>query len=285
MTAAFESNQPVGVAARNMTSLFHRLSQVLPEDQELFCLDPEMKAFEAIERLRCSNYSQAPVTVAGTVMGVFSFRSFAMELASGDSEKVKPASLRVEECMETLGDDQFRSVTGECWHLFDLLDDQGAVLIGEPDRIQGIVTSVDMLRYLYGIASPFVHLAEIELGVRALIQVSVDNAALAFCSQTSLKDAYKGTAIPTKLEDMVFNDYVSIIGDGRNWPRFEGAFGGERRRTRAKLDEIRELRNVVFHFKRALGANDQRDLRTYREWVLLRCRVVDAREGKETPHV
>ena len=40
--------------------------------------------------------------------------------------------------------------------------------VGDPDRLLGILTPMDVLRYLYGVASPFVQLAEIEVGLRAL---------------------------------------------------------------------------------------------------------------------
>jgi predicted transcriptional regulator len=286
MTAATDASALVNPAMRPaITELFHRISRVLPQDQEILELAPQTKAFEAIAMLKVRNYSQAPVVESGTVVGIFSFRSFSVELASQSPDKMKAASLLVEECMEAVGPDQFRSVTGEFRPLLGLLDGQDAVLIGEPERLQGILTAMDVLRYLYGIASPFVLLTEIELGVRGLMRHCADDASLVACAQNSLKDAYKNGAIPARPEDMHFSDYVSIIGDGRNWPRFADAFGGTRDRTRAKLDEIRELRNDVFHFKRELEPNDHAALRLHREWILVRCRLVEARKGKEATHV
>jgi hypothetical protein len=244
-----------------------------------------MKALEAISCLKVRNYSQAPVVENETVVGVFSYRSFAVEMAAQNPEKMKLASLLVEECMEPVGPDQFRPVTGEFPPLLGMLDQQDAVLIGEPERLQGIVTTMDVLRYLYGIANPFVLLTEIEMGVRALMQECVDGAVLADCAQVALKEAYKGGAVPVQLPDMTFSDYVCIVGDGRNWTHFGNAFGGTRDRTRAKLEQIRDLRNIVFHFKRELGPSDHAALRLHREWILLRCRVVDARKGREANHV
>ena len=46
-------------------------------------------------------------------------------------------------------------------------------LVGEPNRLQGIVTAMDILRYMYGVASPFVLIAEVELALRALMQLAV----------------------------------------------------------------------------------------------------------------
>jgi len=77
-----------------------------------------------------------------------------------------------------------------------------------PDRragpLQGIVTAWDVLRYLYDVASPFVLLAEIELGVRALIRAAMTDAEITVCAITSLP-SYAPAECPTRLEDMSFN--------------------------------------------------------------------------------
>lgn len=267
-----------------VTELFHRIGRVLPEDQEVLSLTPRMKVFEAIERLHASDFSQAPVIESGTVVGIFSYRSFAIDLALRSSDKIKPAEMLVEECMETIGPDEFRSIAGEFPLLLDLLDAQDSVLIGEPERLQGIVTPMDVLRYLYGIAGPFVLLTEIELGVRGLIRHCVGDDGLVACAEASLNNAYVEGGIPLRLEDMNFSDYVSIIGDGRNWSFFENAFGGSRYRARAKLDDVREMRNIVFHLKRELEQNEHAELRRHRDWILQRCNMIDARGRAEANH-
>jgi hypothetical protein len=57
--------------------------------------------------------------------------------------------------------------TDEFAEWFDFIDRYDSALIGEPNRLQGIVTAMDILRYLYRVASPFVLLAEFELALRA----------------------------------------------------------------------------------------------------------------------
>jgi hypothetical protein len=49
------------------------------------------------------------------------------------------------------------------------MDRDNGILIGAPDRLVGILTPMDFLRYLYQVASPFVMVSEIELALRALI--------------------------------------------------------------------------------------------------------------------
>ena len=76
---------------------------------------------------------------------------------------------------------------------------------------------------------------------------------------------------------MTFNDYVQIIGDGRSWDHFQTFMGGNRVRTRAKLEQLRDLRNVVFHFKRKITVEEYETLAAGREWMLLKARAAEAR--------
>ena len=50
-----------------------------------------------------------------------------------------------------------------------------------------------------------------------------------------------------------------------------------RKRTRTKLEEIRDLRNDVFHFKRELMGDDLDILTAHRDWLFRRARIVEAR--------
>jgi hypothetical protein len=184
--------------------------------------------------------------------------------------------LLVEDCLEKA---TFARVTDEFADWFEFIDHHDAVLVGEPSRLQGIVTAMDILRYLYRVASPFVLIAEIELGLRALMQLAVDADTLASCARECLKDKYKDKdkdKLPTRLEDMTFNDYVQIVGDGRCWDHFKPIMGGNRGRTRARLEQLRDLRNVVFHFKHKITVEEYETLAAGREWMLLKARVTEA---------
>ena len=211
------------------------------------------------------------------VIGVFSFRSFSRTVLDLCSSNVNPrtllADLTVEECYEHAA---FARVTDEFKAWFDTLDADNVVLVGEPHRIQGIVTPMDVLRYLYSVAKPFVLVAEIETSLRALIRMAVSPDGLAECAATALAKFYREGQLPRKLEDMTFHDYVQIVGDGRNWPMFKPIFRGSRERTRAKLEAMNELRNEVFHL-REISVEDYERLAALRGWMLDRARAAEAR--------
>lgn len=261
----------------NVTELFHRIQSVIPADQSLVTVPPETYAEEALTILAEGGFSQLPVVQGRQVLGVFSYRSYARsvlrhsKLATANN-KFDPLTLLVEDCLEKA---EFARASDEFKKWFEHIDKFDAVMVGDPDRLLAIVTAMDILQYLYGVASPFVLIAESELALRALMRQCVDEDGLAECSAKCLTQKYE--VIPSRLEDMTFNDYVQIITDGRNWGRFQPIFGGDRSRTRAKLEDLGRLRNDVFHFKREITVEDYEGLADIRDWMLMKARTV---EGK-----
>jgi predicted transcriptional regulator len=263
---------------RSLTELFHRLNSVLPVDQEIISVLPETSATEALNLLSRHGFSQLPVMIGKQVLGLFSYRSFARTVIDLSAEmqggKIKPQEIFVEDCIDT---PTYARVTDEFRIWFDAIDKEDALLVGDPNRLQGIVTAMDILKYLYNVASPFVLIAEIELSLRALIRLAVDSDQLRTCAQTSLNH-YPEDLLPTELEDMTFGDYVGLIGDGRNWNFFEPILKGDRARTRAKLEQVRDLRNDVFHFRREITAKDYETLASLRQWMLRKSTAAEARQ-------
>ncbi|MDZ4781097.1 MAG: CBS domain-containing protein [Planctomycetia bacterium] len=262
---------------RSVTGLFHRLNSVLPTDQTLISVLPETPVQQALALLGKHGFSQLPVIVGQQVLGLFSYRSFSRAVIklSGDAknQKFNPLEMFVEDCIDR---PTYARVTDEFRAWFDAIDKQDALLVGDPHRLQGIVTAMDILRYLYSIASPFVLIAEIELSLRGLIRLAVDHDELVACAKNCLKHYPEGK-LPTDLEHMTFNDYVQIIGDDRSWNHFQPIFMGDRVRTRTKLKRAGELRNDVFHFRREITVEDYEELSALRDWMLLKATAVEAR--------
>lgn len=259
---------------------FQRVNNLIPDKQDVVSINPETTVAQAIELMKRHNYSQLPVVEGKQVLGIFSYRSFALETVKLGKEQVAIGDLPVSEFIERV---EHAYVSADLESIFPALDRDGIVLVGQPEKLQGVVTPVDMFHHLYQVAGPFVLLAEIELALRQLIRACVDEKELQECAELTLRQAYGDEPLPSALEEMSFNDYIQIIGDGRTWPRFRKAFGEaagdwQRKRTRVKLERIRDLRNDVFHFRRRLDPTDRADLVDWRTWLLQKARIYEARE-------
>jgi len=238
-----------------------------------------MAVEDAVDYMLQMRYSQLPVTVWRDVIGVFSFRSFSQTIVENAGELVSDGSISemsVEEFVE-----QLRFVNDdENWEsILPYIDKDDSVLVGNRTNTTGIVTAMDVVNFLHQIAKPFVIIGEIELSIRRIIENCVNDTELTECIRNSLSRKYETEELPTSVEEMTFNDYVQVIGDGRNWGYFEGFFGGKkgsmRKPTIRILEKIGGLRNDVFHFKRKLDEEDDRFLNLKRDWLQRKARIYE----------
>jgi CBS domain-containing protein len=263
----------------SLAELFHLVRSLVPAGQQVTTASPSMSVAQAIRLMLKNNFSQLPVVEGKAVLGVFSFRSLARTLLKMERLPQDLGELPVDEFRE-----QFHFVQPpDNWE--EILDDLGrddGVLVGHRELLEGILTPLDVLLYLRDIASPFVMLAEIELSLRRIIQGCVSEEDLQSCIVASLSSKYSPEELPRSLSDMTFNDYVQVIERSDTWPYFEDALGrGEwsRKRTSSRLREIRDLRNDVFHFRRALTEDDRELLAERREWLRMKTRAFEARKA------
>ena len=253
--------------------LFHRLNRAIPEDQEVIAVPPECHARDALEQMEQHGYSQLPIVSNGTVIGMFTLRSFAREvgaisLSEWNKQKNAPGDLRVDECFETWS---FARVQEDISQILDQVRVDGGVLIGSPEKLIGILTPEDLTRYLFEVANPFVLVSEIELAIRQLIRMTLDDDELEDLARKCLKSAYDDPSlIPTTVEEMTFDNYEKLITYGDAWEKFEDVIHGSRTRMASKLKEIRLIRNDLLHFKRKISLEEHEKLSNHRNWLLIK---------------
>lgn len=269
--------EPIPQSPR-LSEVFHMLNRMIPDNQVVFAVSPETTARAALELMNQRGFSQLPVQEGEHVLGLFTYRAFALEVAQSGKTKEDIASLPVEEFLEH-EKPSYARVTDEFSALIAALNAKDAVVVSSPETLIAIITPMDVLQYLYTVTSPFVLIAEIELALRALMSVALPNEAIVGeCAANALANKYRDRKMPTRMEDMTFDDYISLIRHGDNWSRFRDILGGTRERAQARLEPVRNLRNDVFHFRRELSVQDHEILTTCRAWLLLRCtRKVQAR--------
>jgi len=269
------------------SKLFHRINRIIPEDQVVLTIRPNCLVREALALMRKHDYSQLPVREGNEVLGVFSLRSLAQEVAESTLEdwtkqKCSPGDLPVDDFMEQF---EYARVTDDMSHVISAIERDNAVLVGTPDRLIGVLTSIDVLRYLDQVASPFVLLSEIELALRALIRIALDPEQLVVSAKRCLISAYRDEAkVPTSLEEMTFDNYHSLVAHTENWARFEPVFGGTRIRVSGKLKDVGTIRNDLLHFKREVTMRDHEALAGHRNWLLSKVKQADAHRRTEAPN-
>lgn len=254
-------------AIADLTSVFHRVNNVLPENQEPLCISLDMPVAKALALMERNNFSQIPIKAGDEILGIFSYRSFAQKISAFSGEKVDLNQIQVREFIERA---EFVDVLDDFIKTLDTLDKNDTILVGNRKNLSGIITPIDLVKYLYKLSSPFVLLGEVEKGVRNIIRDSSTPEQLQEMIQQTLSQIYQAEKMPKSLEDMTFNDYVQVIGDGRTWKYFEAVFGSgdlQRKRTRVKLEQIGDLRNDAFHFKRDLLEEDINILVIHRDWI------------------
>lgn len=186
--------------------------------------------------------------------------------------------LGVDEFLEEL---PFKSLDEPFEDIIDDLDRLDAILIGTATNPVAIVSSMDLLRYLYGVTSPFVLIGEIELAIRALMSWSASEPDLEACFKKSLSEIYKERKLPTRIDDLTFGDYVSVIGHGDNWIRhFSSSFGSTRANVRSRLEQLIDIRNDMLHFRRQITATEFEELTEARDWLLRRCKIAQRPPAK-----
>jgi predicted transcriptional regulator len=255
------------------TELFHRLNRILPESQEVATVSSTCTVREAMEKMADGGFSQLPVVADGKVIGVFSYRRFAQFIARQQADTIDglgcaPGDLPVEQCMDRFA---FAGVTDEMTTVIDALGRDGAVLVGTPENLHGVLTSIDLVRYLHRVAGPFVLVLEIEMCLRALLEryLGADRIAIAAVEVLSKQYAGKPERIPTNLDDMNFGHYRNIVTNPGYWPEFEGVLRGNRIAVGAKLKMVNDIRNDLFHFRRkTLKVSEYQELAMHRDWLL-----------------
>lgn len=259
---------------------FHEVGKLFPEEVSPVTVTPETTVRQALRLMQANRYSQLPVVSDGELRGIFSLWSLARLVEQVSSSKLDPLDIPVEDAMEWV---PTVTVHDTLDSVMSRLEEHETLVVNSPHGIQAVATPVDVLRYFYRIAKPFVLIQEIELSLRALISVCARGSELDACIDRSLRAKYESwkKPVPRTLEDMTFEDYRSIITSKDNWPVFEGTLGQNRLLAASKLERIRDLRNAVFHFRDELSVLDYQTLVAERNWLLDKTRHAALRRGED----
>lgn len=281
-----EDSQHVTDIAESIVASFHRAGSLIPKDQKLIAIKRDTEVSEALRIMKDNNFSQLPVMAGRVVLGVFSYRSFALEAARRQrSERNKVlADLPVEEFME---DFPFVAKSEDWTKIQRQLEDKDGFFVGHSEAIDGLVTTMDVYHYFRNIADPFIHIAEIEIPLRRIIADRIPPDKRAEVFGQVLRGSYGEGKLPKHPKELSLNDEVLIVTSTEHWHYFKDVLGaGEDGRNTAaqKFKDIPNLRNDVLHFKRELEQHELNKLIDCRHWLHRCIRAYEGELKSKKPH-
>ncbi len=181
---------------------------MFPDDVLLVSVGPRTPVVDALQLMLQHRYSQLPVLDGERLLGVFSHWSMAGHLAVYPGSSI--ADLTVDAVIERLPS---VTVKDPLDRVLEALEKHDAVVVMSPRGVQAIATPVDVLRYLFKVARPYVLLQEIELGLRDVISSSVTPDTLPSLIDSAVGGFYRSKSkdVPRSLDELTFEDYRSRV--------------------------------------------------------------------------
>jgi CBS domain-containing protein len=224
-------------------------------------LDGSMPLVDAMMAMNAAGSDHAVVMADGEVVGLFAVTDLKRVVAEGRAmpDALLPLGPIAHRAVRCAPDDDL----GEIVKL--LRQNFGAVLFPSGKDGDLILTTDSLLVTLSEAAEPFLVIAEIERAIREVIadRLTAGERRQAF---QELFARRRGGA-PSALDDLSMGDYGQIIGAERLWPRFQSVFGSLEM-TLTRLDQVRLVRNRLFHFSGIIEPHELRELARQRWWFV-----------------
>jgi CBS domain-containing protein len=213
-----------------------------PGDPVTIDLDDSIQT--ALEIMLDRDFDQLPVVSDGRVEGVVTYKSIARYVKSIDAANVDETSVKI-----TLNTNpNFVEPDHDIFELFDTFAEDDFILIGDEQELEGILTRYDILYFIEDQVDPFLKIGGIEESLRHIFRESVDDLdqriEKTFADRAENDDRYDP---PTGVEDFTFDDYRLFMM--RNLDQLPARLADERSMVENLLEDVRDTRNALFHFR------------------------------------
>lgn len=238
---------------------------LLIKDQKLFTASETETVRDALVTMIDNDFSQLPIIDdQGGLAGIISEKTIA-RVSYHIANSVDVLSLKVTECSEP------PSTLPRASDIFDaleLLRDRDAIVVVEGSQPVGIVTNADAVTFFRELAEGIVLVEDIETSLRSYVgEAFPTEQALSEALQNAFKHRQKGEDAEELLPDrLTFGDYVNLITNGRNWPLLEKQLE-PKELFRTYMEQVRDIRNQLMHFRGHLDAVQYDALRRARDWI------------------
>lgn len=213
-----------------------------PDDPVTVHLDDSIQ--KALTLMLDNDFDQLPVVSDDGVEGTVTYKSVAKYVKSLDNPRVAETSVKI--ALNT--NPVFVDRDHDLFELFDTLAEDDYVLIGDRNELKGILTRYDVFYFLEHQVEPFLKIGEIENSLRHLFHASVDDLDQriedTFADRAEHDERYDP---PERLEDFSFDEYRMFMM--RNLDQLPPRLSQERDMVESLLEDLRETRNALLHFR------------------------------------
>jgi len=278
------------------------LEDLLPDDQQLRTVQPHEPLGDAINIMHQHEYGQLPVTTpTREFMGqVLTFESI---LRAIQSLRTEAGSLLVRDAAQRVR--SYPPDADLLTTLDDIHRDNFALIVDDSNRLTGIVTTADVAVFFREYAQDLMQIEGIESrmkdairalyagdnnGLESAIGAATDRAAETRKKLPGAIKAYLGRAKitippsgsdsealaeaekklglpePTRgFEDLTFDEFINVLFRHPRAPKLSQAKDASE--LRGLLQQVRDARNRLAHFRRELTSEERRTIQFAEEWL------------------
>jgi predicted transcriptional regulator len=239
---------------------FFTIRSLMDNLPPLVTIDANAPTRDAVAKMCTKDYSQLPVVEDNNCVGSVTLGSILRQLRKEDKKgnlglgfMKWPVKRFVDKNPRFVSPDD-----GLLKHI-EWMADKGFILVGSPSKLEAIITNYDMVCFFKHTTEPFLLLREIETALRYIVRQKLQSQELKK-ALASVKNE-KGLT-PSSLDELAFNDLRQLIL--ANWTKLQDIFL-DHNKTDKQLQEIRNLRNEIFHFRARLSASKLDQLKALRD--------------------
>lgn len=241
----FIPTSSIGIGASRANYFDHfTVSDLIDDLPPLDTINADQPIRKALQKMSAKKYSQLPVIRGKNCIGAVTLESILTLITR---EKCKgnhglnfmdwPVSRFIDEKAKFVKpeDDLLRHV--------ELIAEEGYVIVGSYSRLESLITNFDLVHFFKEKTETYLMLREIETCLRFIISESISKERLTKILQ---KIKRKNARQPSCIDDLGFDELRQVICG--NWHLLESCFL-EKEKVDKQLQNIRDLRNLVFHFR------------------------------------
>ena len=229
-----------------------RVAELASATLAVECISPNASIKSAYTTMRLKKYSQLVVASGkqpsrSDIKGIISFQSIAKAMMNGEPNTVR-------DCIDD--NVSYVELHDDLKNVVSQLESNEVVLVigvngRQRGRLQGIVTAWDLAEEFAKLADPFKRIEEIESRLRNLLETRIGKQKVVeFLGD---QDTSGDNSI-SDLEELTIGALQRVLDYPEHWDKLNVAF--DRKVFISALDEVRDYRNRLMHFRDPLSEDE-----------------------------